>query len=557
MNEKFLNNKIPFKRFGTFIDCSRTSVVSVDAMKRWIDVISKMGYNTLNIYTEDTYEIDGHPYFGYARGRYSKNELKELNAYAKEHGVEMIPTINTLAHLHTIFRWKHYAEINDCEDILLCEDERTYELIDGMVATCAECFDSRIINVEMDEAELLGRGKYHALHGSHERIDILKRHMARVCKIADKYGYEMVMIAGDMPVRLATRNDNYSDTKATVQVDISDFLPEKAALQYWDYYKRDKEDYKALMNIHQQIKKENLWYLGGVWTWHAFSPENYYSTRALRNSMQACRESEIENVLVCTFGDDGGECARFAALPGLFYASEIAKGILDEDLIKQHFEEMFDIPYDQFLLLDLTQREEAEEYCVHPTRYILYNDPFIGLMDLTIPDSCRADHEELVKLLTPWCSHPEWGYLFETLRDLCEVTAAKCDIGQRIRKAYDAGDLKELKKLAEELRRIRKLVQKFYESFRRQWMIESKPIGFEVSDARIGGVMNRLEHCAFRLEEYVKGNIERVEELEVELLDPRTPASPAFGVKKYQNYWDRNSRYYAQIVSASPVGQGY
>lgn len=81
-------------------------------------------------------------------------------------------------------------------------------------------------------------------------------------------------------------------------------------------------------------------------------------------------------------------------------------------------------------------------------------------------------------------------------------------------------------------------------------MLESKSFGFEVSDARIGGVMTRLNTCAELLEEYVRGDIKRIEELEMEQLDPRTPASTAYGVKKYMNYWDRNSRYYSDIVSA-------
>lgn len=50
-----------------------------------------MGYNTLMLYTEDTYEVDGQPYFGYMRGRYSKAELRELDDYAAEKGMELIP----------------------------------------------------------------------------------------------------------------------------------------------------------------------------------------------------------------------------------------------------------------------------------------------------------------------------------------------------------------------------------------------------------------------------------------------------------------------------------
>lgn len=64
------------------IDCSRNAVASVESVKKWIDLTSSIGYNTLMLYTEDTYEVSGEPYFGYMRGRYSREELRGLDAYA-------------------------------------------------------------------------------------------------------------------------------------------------------------------------------------------------------------------------------------------------------------------------------------------------------------------------------------------------------------------------------------------------------------------------------------------------------------------------------------------
>ena len=58
----------------------------------------------LMLYTEDTYEVDNQPYFGYLRGRYSQKELREIDDYAFKHGMELIPAIQTLAHLKSIFR---------------------------------------------------------------------------------------------------------------------------------------------------------------------------------------------------------------------------------------------------------------------------------------------------------------------------------------------------------------------------------------------------------------------------------------------------------------------
>ena len=74
----------------------------------WIDLTSSIGYNTLMLYTEDTYEVSGEPYFGYMRGRYSREELRGLDAYAKTKNMELIPCIQTLAHLNALNRWPEY-----------------------------------------------------------------------------------------------------------------------------------------------------------------------------------------------------------------------------------------------------------------------------------------------------------------------------------------------------------------------------------------------------------------------------------------------------------------
>ena len=175
--------------FGVMIDVSRNAVMSVAGLKRFLTLLKKMGYNCVMLYTEDTYEVDGEPYFGYMRGRYTKAEMKEIDAFAAGLGITMIPCIQTLAHLNGIFRWGKYPR--DCEDILMVGDERTYELIDHMFATLSECFASRKIHIGMDEAWMLGRGKYLNKNGYESVHSIVEKHLARVCEIAKKYDYEI------------------------------------------------------------------------------------------------------------------------------------------------------------------------------------------------------------------------------------------------------------------------------------------------------------------------------------------------------------------------------
>jgi len=190
-----------------------------EKVKEFAKLISGMGYNMLQLYTEDTYEIKGEPYFGHMRGRYSQEELKDIDAYCASIGVELVPCIQVLAHLNQLAQWETYAPLFDCKDILLVGDEKAYELIDKMFETLGECFTSRRVNIGMDEAHFLGRGKYQDKHGYRNRVEILTEHLARVKEIADKHGFTMMMWS-DMFFRIGSEIHDYYDPNVKIPVHI-------------------------------------------------------------------------------------------------------------------------------------------------------------------------------------------------------------------------------------------------------------------------------------------------------------------------------------------------
>ena len=339
-----------FRRFGTMIDCSRNAVMNTSAVKRWIDVTAGMGYNTLMLYTEDTYEVNNQPYFGYMRGRYSQAELRELDDYAAQKGMELIPCIQTLAHLNAIFRWPVYGDIRDCDDILLAGDDKTYRLLEDIFQTLENTFRSRTINIGMDEAHMLGRGKYQDLHGFEDRSELLVKHLARVAEIAAAHGFELIMW-GDMFFRLISGGAYYVD-HLTVSDEVKKKIPANVNLIYWDYYSTDQQRYDKQIKAHSAIK-ENIWFAGGLWIWSGFAPHNRYSITATSAALTACRENGVQDVFLTMWGDDGAECAKFSVLPSLYFAAEAARGNTDMQRIKDGFRAMFGIDFDTFMLLDL------------------------------------------------------------------------------------------------------------------------------------------------------------------------------------------------------------
>ena len=104
---------------GVMIDCSRDGVYRPETLKTLFRLLAQMGYDYVELYTEDVYSVEGEPYFGYLRGRYSAEELKDLDACARENGLELVPCIQTLAHLRGLTRWAEYAGVTDTGDILL------------------------------------------------------------------------------------------------------------------------------------------------------------------------------------------------------------------------------------------------------------------------------------------------------------------------------------------------------------------------------------------------------------------------------------------------------
>ena len=511
-----------FKTFGTMLDCSRNAVMTAESVRRWIDLTAKLGCNTLHLYMEDTYEVDGHPYFGHLRGRYSKAELKQIDAYAAAHGMQVIPCIQTLAHVNALFHWPVYREIHDAADILLTGDERTYALVDGMFRTLRECLRTNIVNIGMDEADLLGLGKYLTLHGYRDRFSILMEHLRRVSEMAKKYGFELLMW-GDMFFRLAGgdyfTNFNQDPKLGEIPEEVRQLVPENIHLVYWDYFSRDRQSYERNIDAHNAIKSGS-WFAGGLWTWAGFAPHNTFSIATMREAMKACHAKGVENVVMTMWGDNGAECSKFAVLPALFTVSQMAQDIDDVETIHANFEREFGIPFEDFRALDLigTQNDSAEAI-YNPEKYLLYCDPFMGQFDNRVKSGDAAGYADCAARLAVYADHAEYGYLFRSLRALCAFLSVKADLGIRTRAAYLSGDKKAAKALSTDYDAALERLDAFYAAYEQQWMHENKPQGFDVVDLRIGGQRQRLLHCRDRLLAYAEGRLDRIEELEEPVLD--------------------------------------
>ena len=538
--------KRSFDTFGVMIDMSRNAVMSLDGLKRFLPLLRKMGYNSVMLYTEDTYEVDGEPYFGYMRGRYTKAEMKEIDAFATSLGMTVIPCIQTLAHLNAIFRWGQYPR--DCDDILMADDDRTYELIDHMFSTLSECFSSRKIHIGMDEAHNLGLGEHRKRYGFEAPLDIMTRHLGRVCDIAKKYGYE-VMMWSDMYFR-PWNNGNARIPECKMPQEVIDSFNRDVIPVYWDYFQTEQKNYEGMIRNHKQFS-DKTWFAGGSWSWNGMIPSNRFTIQTMVPAVNACRAEGIRNMFMTMWGDDGAECSHFSQLPSLFYIAEYARGNSDEESIKAKFKALVGIDFDEFMNIDSPNDVvpyDSNSWPRNPSKYMLYADCFNDYLDYTVKDGGGEHYRELSqKLYATAKKSRKYGYVLESAARLSEALEIKYELGLRTRKAYESGDKEALEALAKnEYVEVIKRIKAFGNAFEKQWFKDNKPHGFDVQHHRIGALIYRLDACRKRILAYTEGKIERIEELD-EILLPFGRKEESINLNKTPVHATTNLLYTAHI----------
>ena len=125
------------------------------------------------------------------RPQYTEEDFRQIDSYASMFGIEVIPCMQTLAHLIDVIKWPAYQAFSDTSDILLVGDERTYQFVEDMIVQVMKPFRTKRIHIGMDEAWKVGRGSYEDLHGprKHRRIavnlpeillGVLRPHIAKI-----------------------------------------------------------------------------------------------------------------------------------------------------------------------------------------------------------------------------------------------------------------------------------------------------------------------------------------------------------------------------------------
>ena len=516
---KSLSQDCVHESVGVMWDLSRNAVMRPEALEELFQKFALLGINSVQLYMEDVYEIPGEPFFGYGRGAYSAEELRRIDEYGRQLGIEVTPWIQTLGHLDQILQWPPYRDCTDVPGVLMVGEEKTRQLIGKMLDQMAACFQSRNIHIGMDEAHGLGLGQYLQKNGFQRRFDILNRHLQMVTEMCRERGLQP-MIWSDMYFRIGSAKNDYYDQDSVIPAGVASQIPENVSLVYWDYYHTDPAFYEEWIRRHRAMGKEPV-FAAGAWNWLCFWAYEPQWRATLDAGMKAARAQKLAQTVMTIWGDDGAQFHPASVLPAIQRFAEWAYvGEPDDRTLEKSFAP---ISYGSSLgdYLRASQLDEDPGVRGLPnspgnySNWILWHDPVLGFLNAHITSDMPGHYRELADTL----DQPDADDTVRFAVKVARAVALKSELHLKARPAWKAGDRKELLRLNDNvLPECLRAVRELWQAHREMWHQWQKPFGWEVLERRYLGCLGRLESLGILLGECLQNPETRVPEWEFDPL---------------------------------------
>ena len=292
---------------GVSDDISRGQSAKIDNLKKFIKILSHFKINHYYlVYMQDMFKFENHPEIGKGRGSYSKEEIKDLFNFAKDHFVELIPIFQTIGHWENILHHEKYWQYGEFpgSNSLNIANEEIYPLLDNMIKDLSEVFKSEYFHIAADESWDVGKvdSKDYI-----EKLGIGKaylNHYKKVYEIVKKHGYKKIVIYHDILCKYK---------------EVLEGLPKDMVVMYWKYNTKEKhpliekiKDFKLPFIVSPSIMDYNR-----IFPSLARSEKNM--THLIKNGFKNGAIGEITS----SWGDYGNKEIRENRFYGFIYSSQV------------------------------------------------------------------------------------------------------------------------------------------------------------------------------------------------------------------------------------------
>lgn len=177
----------------------RTEVMTLDAMKRFVDRISERGINTLVMEWEATFPFDKHATLSNASA-FTREEVISFIDYCGGRGIEVIPLQNCFGHCEYILQHERYRalreDVKDPSQVCPLKIEEATACFSELFAEVAALHPSKYFHIGADETYLLGLcGNCRAAADREGKSRLFVDYVKAMCEIVHRLGKTPVIWA--------------------------------------------------------------------------------------------------------------------------------------------------------------------------------------------------------------------------------------------------------------------------------------------------------------------------------------------------------------------------
>ena len=308
---------------GYEYDITREKVPTSATIRRVVDILSSLGYEQLQLYFKDNFAYPEHRSIWQGRAFLTPEEVKDLDAYCRAKGIDLVPYQSSFGHLepwvnseeyrryaeHPAGRYFDTAVNSEMRATAICpSDPQSIQFLNGLFDVLMPCFASPYANLGCDEVWDL-----HSESGR-SAAEIREKGVGRVYFEFVMKLRESLKARGKTMMFWADIIRNYPE--------LVDELPSDVIALDWNY-----EAFAPFHLTTAALKRAPCRYYvcPGTSSWRSYFGRHHNMRINVLSAFRWGQANDAEGLLLCDWGDSGYPQPGIVSLPAIVYTSLLMK----------------------------------------------------------------------------------------------------------------------------------------------------------------------------------------------------------------------------------------
>lgn len=290
-----------FQTRGVLHDVTRGKVPTLDTLKRLVDWLAGFKINQFQLYMEHAFVFSFDSRICDGAHGLTADEVAELDAFATQRFMQLVPAIATLGHMGRILSMPRYRRLAEIEPgaswdkmdwptrarglTLDCRNPDAWRLVERIWADVFDAFSAPVVNICGDEPWDLGQGASHARIEGDARGHAYLDHIVRTHALCARAGRQCCF---------------WSDV-VTKYPALLERIPRDATVLHWGY--DDQAEYEATSDLTRAGLKTFV--CPGTSAWKRIIPAMDLAERNISRFARAGKSAGAAGMITTDWGDHG------------------------------------------------------------------------------------------------------------------------------------------------------------------------------------------------------------------------------------------------------------